>query len=116
MKKGLEVRLYPNKEQRGLINRTLGCSRFVYNHVLGMKKELWECPNCHTLLDRDNNAAINILREGLKILSRDTDGRSGRDESLKPADTGLNTNIEQESVTACNKTISHTGKSCLLGQ
>lgn len=42
MKKGLEVRLYPSKEQRVLINRTLGCSRFVYNHVLGMKKELWE--------------------------------------------------------------------------
>ena len=42
MKKGLEVRLYPSKEQRILIDRTLGCSRFVYNHVLGMKKELWE--------------------------------------------------------------------------
>ena len=42
MKKGLEVRLYPSKEQRVLIDRTLGCSRFVYNHVLGMKKELWE--------------------------------------------------------------------------
>ena len=42
MKKGLEVRLYPSKEQRVLIDRTLGCSRFVYNKVLGMKKELWE--------------------------------------------------------------------------
>lgn len=42
MKKGLEVRLYPSKEQRVLIDRTLGCSRFVYNHVLALKKELWE--------------------------------------------------------------------------
>src|SRR5574344_1414660 len=42
MKKGLEVRLYPSKEQRALIDRTLGCSRFVYNHVLALKKELWE--------------------------------------------------------------------------
>ena len=42
MKKGLDIRLYPSKEQRALIDRTLGCSRFVYNHVLGMKKELWE--------------------------------------------------------------------------
>ena len=42
MKKGLEVRLYPSKEQRILINRTFGCSRFVYNHVLALKKELWE--------------------------------------------------------------------------
>ena len=42
MKKGLEIRLYPSKEQRVLIDRTLGCSRFVYNHVLALKKELWE--------------------------------------------------------------------------
>jgi len=41
MKKGLEIRLYPSKEQRVLIDRTLGCSRFVYNHVLAIKKELW---------------------------------------------------------------------------
>lgn len=42
MKKGLEIRLYPSKEQRDIIDRTLGCSRFVYNHVLAIKKELWE--------------------------------------------------------------------------
>ena len=42
MKKGLEIRLYPSKEQRVLIDRTIGCSRFVYNHVLALKKELWE--------------------------------------------------------------------------
>ena len=42
MKKGLEVRLYPSKEQRVLIDRTLGGCRFVYNHILSLKKELWE--------------------------------------------------------------------------
>lgn len=29
----------------------------------------WICPNCHTVLDRDGNAAINILREGKRILA-----------------------------------------------
>ena len=29
----------------------------------------WICPNCHSELDRDVNAAINILNEGLRILS-----------------------------------------------
>ena len=29
----------------------------------------WICPNCHTQLDRDENAARNILREGKRILA-----------------------------------------------
>jgi putative transposase len=28
----------------------------------------WICPNCHSELDRDENAAINIENEGLRIL------------------------------------------------
>ena len=42
MLKGLNIRIYPNIKQTKVIERTFGCTRFVYNKVLGMKKELWE--------------------------------------------------------------------------
>lgn len=32
--KAYKFRIYPNKEQRTLINKTFGCSRFVFNHFL----------------------------------------------------------------------------------
>ncbi|WP_277631394.1 RNA-guided endonuclease TnpB family protein, partial [Atopococcus tabaci] len=32
--KAYKFRLYPNKEQQILINKTFGCSRFVFNHFL----------------------------------------------------------------------------------
>lgn len=81
------------------------------NTILKLNNREWECPNCHTLLDRDNNAAINILQEGLKILSRNTVGSTESDKSLKPDDTVNICSLEQESVITCSKTISHTEKS-----
>ncbi|WP_415782919.1 helix-turn-helix domain-containing protein, partial [Bacillus manliponensis] len=32
--KAFKFRIYPNKEQAILINKTIGCSRFVFNHFL----------------------------------------------------------------------------------
>ena len=34
MERGYKMRIYPNKEQSILINKTLGCSRFVFNQGL----------------------------------------------------------------------------------
>jgi putative transposase len=41
------------------------------NENLSLKDRLWTCPHCSKELDRDNNAAINILREGASSLSLD---------------------------------------------
>lgn len=91
------------------------CCGFKYKG-LKLEERFWTCPQCGTYLDRDENAAINILQEGLKILSRNTDGRSGNDKSFKPVNTGCNNNLEQEPVITCSKTISHTGKSSALAE
>ncbi|WP_159431722.1 helix-turn-helix domain-containing protein, partial [Atopostipes suicloacalis] len=40
--KAYKFRLYPNKEQAILINKTIGCSRFVYNHFLNQWNETYK--------------------------------------------------------------------------
>ena len=89
------------------------CCGFKYKG-LKLDERFWTCPECGTYLDRDENAAINILNEGLNILSRDTDGRSGDDESSKPVDTVSISLLEQEPVIANNKIICHAGKSAVF--
>ena len=39
--KGLKYRIYPNKQQRIMIGKTLGCSRFVYSHFLHVRMDEW---------------------------------------------------------------------------
>lgn len=37
--KAYRFRIYPDEKQRTLINKTLGCTRFVYNYFLNIQKE-----------------------------------------------------------------------------
>ena len=34
-----KFRMYPNEKEQELINKTIGCSRFVYNYMLSLKKK-----------------------------------------------------------------------------
>ena len=42
MNKSFKVRVYPNKEQKVLIDKTFGCARFIYNFMLNLKQKLHE--------------------------------------------------------------------------
>lgn len=42
MIKAYKYRIYPNKQQKELIQKTFGCCRFVYNQTLAHRKELYE--------------------------------------------------------------------------
>ena len=40
--KAYKFRMYPNKEQKEQINKTLGCTRLVYNHYLEKKQTMYK--------------------------------------------------------------------------
>ena len=71
MLKAYKYRIYPNKEQEEQINKTFGCSRFVYNKTLAYRKEMYEkekisvskidCNNyCNRELKKDVNVNIKM--------------------------------------------------------
>ena len=80
---------------------------------LKLDERFWICPECGEKLDRDENAAINILHEGMKILKQKyPDGtRESGVFTPKPIDTGYTGILESELLI---KDL--VRRSCPLGQ
>lgn len=53
-------RFYPS-------SKTCSCCGYI-NHALSLSERKWTCPVCGSLLERDKNAAVNILRVGTSTL------------------------------------------------
>ena len=42
MNKAYKIQLYPNQEQQEIINKTIGCCRFIYNQMLNERIEVYK--------------------------------------------------------------------------
>ena len=58
-----KYRLYPNKKQQELINKTIGCCRFVYNYYLNKKIELYKV--------EQKSMTYNACANDLKLLKKE---------------------------------------------
>lgn len=63
MLKTYKYRLYPNKKQIELINKTIGCCRFVFNHYLSKKIELYKSENKSLTYNQCANDLKELKRE-----------------------------------------------------
>ena len=52
MLRAIKVRLYPNKEQEQIINKLLGCYRFVYNYMLALRKQEYDINKINLSLNK----------------------------------------------------------------
>lgn len=71
------------------------CSQCGSVQEMPLKKRIYDCPDCGLVIDRDLNAAINILHVGVANYPE-----------LMPVE-GANRSMKQESTTGCNP---HPGK------
>ena len=54
-----------------------GCGHLLTKTELPLSVRSWDCPSCLQTNDRDINASINILNEGLKLVTLKTVGATG---------------------------------------
>lgn len=67
MEKAYKFRIYPNKRQKELLAKTFGCCRFIYNHYLAKRIELYKKAN-ETMTYNKCCADLTLLKKELEWL------------------------------------------------
>ena len=74
MNKSFKVRIYPNKEQQVLLEKTFGANRFVYNYFLNLKSKLYEFYKIGLSYNNSSKVLSELKRQ--KTWLRDVDSVS----------------------------------------
>ncbi|HBF8870833.1 TPA: helix-turn-helix domain-containing protein, partial [Clostridioides difficile] len=67
VEKAYKFRMYPNKKQQELINKTFGCCRFVYNKYLAKRIEVYKNDK-ETFAYKQCSSDLTNLKKELKWL------------------------------------------------
>ena len=94
MEKAYKFRIYPNKHQEELINKTFGCCRFVYNRYLAKRIELYE-NNKETYSYKQCSSDLTNLKKELVWL-KEVDSTSLQ-SSLKDLETAYKKFFKEKS-------------------
>ena len=83
MEKAYKFRFYPTKTQLTILNCTFGCVRYVYNHFLGLKQELYnkekksmsynQCSKALTVLKQEKEWLKDVDKFSLQNSLKDLD-------------------------------------------
>ena len=84
MNKSFKIRIYPNKEQQNLIDKTFGCTRYVYSFMLNLKQKLYTNFNLNLTYNHMSKVLTELKRH--KVWLKEVDAVSLQ-QSLKDLDS-----------------------------
>ena len=74
MNKSFKIRVYPNEEQKILIDKTFGCARYIYNFMLNLRQKLYK--NFNITLSYSSMSRILTELKSRKTWLKEVDSKS----------------------------------------
>lgn len=94
--KGVKFRIYPNREQRNLIDRTLGCSRLIYNKGLAMRENAFKSgEKCGY---KQTSAMLTALKQDINYAFLKEVDSIALQQALRNLDTGYTNFFEHRAA------------------
>ncbi len=95
MEKAYKFRIYPNKTQENLLQKTFGCVRFIYNHFLDRRIKAYE-QNKKTISYNECSKELTQLKKEKKWLKEPD--KSSLQNALKHLDTAYKNFFNRQKV------------------